>query len=194
LILDNYILSITTHPKRKNIIGALKAFAMFADGTRLKYVIAGVIEEQQRQELCACAERLGIRDQVVLFGYADDNQLINLYGNAEFFLYPSFYEGFGLPVLEAMACQCPVIASNTSSLPEIMPDEQWMVDPHNPTDMADRMQRLLALPPNQRNEIIKKNEKHARGFTWDKTARRMIQVFEELAGPKRRRPPELEAA
>jgi glycosyltransferase involved in cell wall biosynthesis len=130
--------------------------------------------------LLACAERLGIRQKTRLFGYADDDQLINLYRNAEFFIYPSFYEGFGLPLVEAMACGCPVIASNASSLPEIMPDNEWLVDPYNPTEMAGRMQRLLALPPEKRREIVGKNQKQARNFTWDKTASRMIEIFEGL--------------
>ena len=119
----------------------------------------------------------------MLFGYADDHQLINLYRNAEFLIYPSFYEGFGLPVVEAMACGCPVIASNASSLPEIMPDDEWLVDPYNPADMADKMQRMLALSPDRRHEIVEKNQKHARNFTWEKTASRMIEIFEGLHCP-----------
>jgi glycosyltransferase involved in cell wall biosynthesis len=135
LIAGRYFFSVTTHPSRKNILGAMEAFAKFAAGSDLSYVIAGLINEQHRRELLACAERLGIRQKTTLFGYADDQQLISLYRNAEFFIYPSFYEGFGLPVVEAMACGCPVIASNTSSLPEIMPDDQWLVDcPKNATD------------------------------------------------------------
>jgi glycosyltransferase involved in cell wall biosynthesis len=180
LIADKYFFSVTTHPTRKNIVGALKAFARFAGRCQVKYVIAGLMNEAQRQELFARADELGVRDKITLFGYADDDQLINLYRNAEFFIYPSFYEGFGLPLVEAMACGCPVIASNTSSLPEIMPDGEWLVDPCNIADMADRMQRLLALPPEQRREIVEKNQKQARNFTWDKTASRMIGIFEGL--------------
>ena len=180
LIADKYFFSVTTHPMRKNIIGALKAFALFAGRYQLKYVIAGLMNEAQRQELFARAGELGVRDRITLFGYVEDDQLINLYRNAEFFIYPSFYEGFGLPLVEAMACGCPVIASNTSSLPEIMPDNEWLVDPNNPADMADRMQRLLTLPPEQRREIVEQNQRQARNFTWDKTASRMIGIFEGL--------------
>jgi len=180
LIGDKYFFSVTTHPTRKNVLGALKAFAMFAGQSRLKYVIAGVIGEQQRQEFFASADRLGVRDKVALFGYADDNQLVNLYRNAEFLIYPSFYEGFGFPVVEAMACGCPVIASNTSSLPELMPDKEWLVDPCNPADMAGKMQRLLALSPDRRQAVIEKNQNHARNFNWDKAAREMIAIFAQL--------------
>jgi glycosyltransferase involved in cell wall biosynthesis len=181
LIEQKYFLSLTTHPRRKNILGVLKAFATFAGRCNCKYVIAGVISAEQQRELLACASDLGIRGQTILFGYADDNQLINLYRNAEFLIYPSFYEGFGLPVLEAMASRCPVIASNTSSLPEIMPDKQWLVDPHSLADMAGAMQRMLVLPQAERDEMIEQNEKHARNFTWEKAARDTMQIFRELA-------------
>ncbi len=178
LIAGRYFFSVTTHPTRKNILGALEAFARFAAGSDLSYVIAGLMGERHRQELLACAERLGVRQKIMLFGYADDHQLINLYRNAEFLAYPSFYEGFGLPVVEAMACGCPVIVSNASSLPELMPDDEWLVDPRNPADMAGKMQRLLALTTAQRRELMEKNQKHARNFTWDKTAKKMIEIFE----------------
>jgi len=180
LMADKYFFSVTTHPSRKNLLGALKAFAMFARQSPLKYVIAGLISREQQQELFTCADRLGLRDRIVLFGYADDEQLINLYRNAEFLAYPSFYEGFGLPVVEAMACGCPVIVSSASSLPELMPDGEWLVDPYNPADMAARMQHMLSLPSDRRHGIIEKNQKQARNFTWDKTASQMIGIFEKL--------------
>lgn len=180
LITGKYFFSVTTHPTRKNILGALEAFAMFAAGSDLSCVIAGLISEQHRRELLACAERLGVRQKVTLFGYADDKQLINLYRNAEFFIYPSFYEGFGFPVVEAMACGCPVIASNTSSLPEIMPDDEWLVDPHNIGNIAQKMQRMLALSPALRQDLVIKNRNHAQNFNWDKTAREMIAIFAQL--------------
>jgi glycosyltransferase involved in cell wall biosynthesis len=180
LVADKYFFSITTHPARKNILGALKAFALFANQSKLKYVIAGLMGEAQRHELCAYADKLGIRDQIVLFGYADDDQLISLYQNAEFLIYPSFYEGFGLPLVEAMACGCPVIAANASSLPEVMPDSEWLVDPHHAADMAGQMQRMLALSASERAALIVKNQHHVQNFTWEKAARRMIEIFAQL--------------
>lgn len=182
VIAEKYFLSITTHPKRKNVLGALQAFALFARQSDVQYVVVGLMGEPQRQELLALAGELGIRDKVRLFGYADDSQLVSLYQNAEFMLYPSFYEGFGLPVVEAMACGCPVIASNTSSLPEIMPDGEWLVDPHDIAAIAARMQRMLALSADERRQIGKKNQQHARNFTWEKGARQMMTIFQGLGG------------
>jgi glycosyltransferase involved in cell wall biosynthesis len=180
VVADKYFLSITTHPKRKNILGAIKAFAQFAVGHDVKYVIAGLMAETHRQELLGLAEQLGIKDRVLLFGYADDEQLVRLYQNAEFTLYPSFYEGFGLPVVEAMACGCPVITSNTSSLPEIMPDAEGLVNPYDLDDMAAKMQRMLELSPEEHRRISEKNQRHSRNFTWEKTAGQMIEIFEAL--------------
>ncbi len=181
---EKYFLSITTHPRRKNILGALRAFATFAAKAEVRYVVAGLMGETQRQELLDLAGRLGVRDKVTLFGYADDDQLVSLYQNAEFTLYPSFYEGFGLPVVEAMACGCPVIAADNSSLPEIVPDKQWLVNPHDIPAMAESMQRMLALPPAHREELAGKNRDHAKNFTWDKAARKMIGIFNDLAAQK----------
>ena len=181
---EKYFLSITTHPKRKNVLGALKAFALFANQNDVQYVVVGLMGEPQRQELLALAAELGIRDKVRLFGYADDSQLVSLYQNAEFTLYPSFYEGFGLPVVEAMACGSPVIASNTSSLPEIVPNREWLVDPYDFSDMAGGMQRMLALSPAQREELAANCRDQARHFTWEKSARQMIEIFNQLQNVK----------
>ena len=182
-VAEKYFLSVTTHPKRKNVLGALKAFATFAAQCDAIYVVAGLMGEPQRQEFLVLANELGIRDKVRLFGYADDSQLVSLYQNAEFTLYPSFYEGFGLPVVEAMACGCPVIAANTSSLPEIVPDGEWLVDPYDIIDIAAKMQRMLNLSTEERRQLGEKNRQHAKNFTWEKAAARMIEIFKTINGP-----------
>lgn len=177
---EKYILGVTTHPKRKNVLGALQAFATFAAKTDVIYVVAGPMAEPHQREFMTLANRLGVGNRVRLWGYADGPQMAALYQNAEFTLYPSFYEGFGMPAAEAMACRCPVITSNNSSMPEVMPDGDWLVDPHDIGDMADRMQRMLALSPEARRLIGEKNQQHARLFTWEKAARQMIGIFETL--------------
>jgi glycosyltransferase involved in cell wall biosynthesis len=179
-VAEKYFLAVTTHPKRKNVLGALRAFATFASQSDVTYVVAGPMNESQQRESLALASQLGVRDRVRLWGYADGRQMALLYQNAEFTIYPSFYEGFGMPVAEAMACRCPVITSNTSSLPEIMPDGDWLVNPHDIGDMASKMQRMLALSPEARRRIGERNQQHARLFTWEKAARQMIEIFETL--------------
>jgi glycosyltransferase involved in cell wall biosynthesis len=184
VVANKYFLSVTTHPRRKNVLGALQAFATFAAQSDAQYVVAGMMGEIQRQEFLTLADQLGVRNKVRLFGYADDQQLVSLYQNAEFTLYPSFYEGFGLPVVEAMACGCPVIAANTSSLPEIVPDAEWLVDPYDLMAMAECMQRMLALSPAQRQALAVKSRNHAQKFTWEKAAREMIAIYSQLQNGK----------
>jgi glycosyltransferase involved in cell wall biosynthesis len=179
---ERYFFSVTTHPKRKNILGVLRAFATFAHKTDAKYVVAGLMGESERQEFLTLADSLGVRDKVMLFGYASDSQLVSIYQNSECTAYPSFYEGFGLPVVEAMACGCPVIAANASSLPEILTDKEWLVDPHDIGDIAVKMQVALALSPEARREVGRKNQQRAREFTWEKAAARMMEIFQEVAG------------
>lgn len=181
---EKYFFAVTTHPKRKNILGALRAFATFAPRSDVIFVVAGPMNETHSREFLTLAEQLGVRERVRLWGYANGHQMATLYQNAEFTIYPSFYEGFGMPAAEAMACRCPVITSNVSSLPEVMPDGDWLVNPYDIGDMADKMQRMLALSPEARRQIGEKNQQHARRFTWGKSARKMLEIFEELRSSK----------
>ncbi|HLP76031.1 MAG TPA: glycosyltransferase family 1 protein [Candidatus Paceibacterota bacterium] len=180
LIAEKYFFSVATHPKRKNVLGTLTAFAAIAGRSDVKFVIAGVIGEQQRQELLAHAAQLGLTERIVLFGYADDQQLVNLYRFAECLTYASFYEGFGFPVVEAMACGCPVITSRISSMPEIVPDTDWLVDPYNTPEITRKMEKILALSPSDRQQLISRNQQHAKSFTWERAARQTINVFEQV--------------
>ncbi len=180
LVAEKYFLAVTTHPKRKNVVGALRAFATFASRSDVIFVVAGPMNEGSRREFLSLAERLGVGNRVRLWGYADGPQMAALYQHAEFTIYPSFYEGFGMPAAEAMACRCPVITSNVSSLPEVMPDGEWLVNPYDIGDMADKMQRMLALTPEARRQIGEKNRQHAQQFTWEKAARQMLEIFDTL--------------
>jgi len=183
-VAEKYFFSVTTHPKRKNILGALRAFAAFASRSDVNFVIARPMGKAERGELLALAGQIGVGDRVRLWGYADGRQMATLYQNAEFTIFPSFYEGFGMPVAEAMACRCPVITSNISSMPEIMPDGEWLVNPYDLGDMAGKMQRMLELPPEARRRIAERNQQHARVFTWEKAARQMLNIFETLHSVK----------
>jgi len=98
---------------------------------------------------------------------------------AELFIYPSLYEGFGLPPLEAMACGCPVITSNTSSLPEVVGDAGIMVDPYDVNEIAKAIDLVLS-NENLRNEMIEKGLKQAKKFSWRKTAEETLKVYEDV--------------
>jgi glycosyltransferase involved in cell wall biosynthesis len=183
LIAARYFLSITTHPKRKNVVGVLKAMAVgTAFVQSLTYVIAGVMDSDQLHQLRDLIAELGLAGKVDLFGYATESQLRNLYAHAEFFIYPSFYEGFGLPVLEAMVSRCPVITSSASSLPELVPDTEWLVDPSDINEISRKMSQLLSLSKVKRAALINKNHDFAKQFTWDRAASQMHSIFMKLGG------------
>jgi len=100
-----------------------------------------------------------------------------LYNLADIFIYPSLYEGFGLPVLETQACGCPVIASNVSSIPEVGGDSVLYIDPYNIEDIKEKMLRL-AKNESLKKDLIRKGFKNVKRFSWDKAAKEILDVIE----------------
>jgi O-antigen biosynthesis alpha-1,2-mannosyltransferase len=161
---------------RKNTLNALKALRHMPERYRL--VIAGgnghgseAIHDFIRTE--------GLGPRVVLLGYAPAEQLPVLYNAASVFLFPSFEEGFGLPVLEAMAHGLPVVASKTSSLPEVGGDAALYVDPHDPKDIAEKVVSAVE-DEDQRKLMIERGLARARVFTWRSTAEANLQVYNDV--------------
>jgi glycosyltransferase involved in cell wall biosynthesis len=177
LIEGKYIFSVSTHPRRKNTTSVIKALRGAEWFKSYSYVIAGVMADDQRKQLEKLVCELGFEKQVIFFGYATEEQLSSLYAHADFFIYPSFYEGFGMPVLEAMACRCPVITSNTSSLVELLPEQKWLVEPSSVTSIASRMEQLARLPANERTRLAEQNYNFAKQFTWERTAQSTREAF-----------------
>jgi glycosyltransferase involved in cell wall biosynthesis len=127
--------------------------------------------------------QLGLQEQVTFTGYVPDEDLPALYNAAELFVFPSLYEGFGLPVLEAMACGAPVVTSNTSSLPEVAGDAAILVDPYDVNAIAQAMRQVLE-DPALAEALRQKGLERAKLFTWEKTARQTIAVYEKVLGEK----------
>ncbi|HHI02617.1 MAG TPA: glycosyltransferase family 1 protein, partial [candidate division Zixibacteria bacterium] len=116
---------------------------------------------------------------VILAGHLEDAELIGLYRNALLFVYPSLYEGFGLPPLEAMACGCPAVVSKTASLPEVCGDAAFYVDPYDTDDIARGMEALIndkAL----RQRLIQKGKEQARRYDWGLSARKMLDILDNI--------------
>lgn len=180
IIKEKYIFSVSTNPKRKNTRSVLQALATSTKLSAINYVVAGIIPDHQKTELETEIRKLKLEKRVKIFGYASEHQLRNLYKNAELFIYPSFYEGFGFPVVEAMASGCPVITSNNSSLVELLPDKNWLVNPYNISDIQQKMETLLSLTNKEKKDLVKRNFEFAQRFTWDLTAQKMIRLFERL--------------
>lgn len=180
IINEQYFFSLTTHPKRKNIYRVLEVFADNKNLSSYKYVIAGLINNEQLLSLKKKIKELELDNRIIIFGYATEERLKNLYQNAAFFIYPSLYEGFGLPVLEAMACNCPIISSNNSSLIEINPSKEWLVNPYSNHDISDKINKILSLSEKKRGLLLNKNYNFVKKFTWKKTAKEYLKVYNNL--------------
>lgn len=182
IIEEKYFLSVATHSKRKNIIGALKAFSLSKNLGDFKYVIIGtVFDKEYKKELDEVIEKLGLTKKVLVMGYVKSEDLISLYQNADFFVYPCYYDGFSFPVLEAMASRCPVIASNNSAFIELVPNQNWLVDPYNIEDIKDKMEKIVKLSDEERDTLIKENYAFAKRFTWQNTVLKMMDIFNNLS-------------
>ena len=157
-----YVLYVGTLQPRKNLVRLVQAFARVAQALdtgyegmtpysaadpqrRLSLVLAGG-KGWWYEDIFRTVQELDLADRVIFTGYVKDDDLPALYSGAELFVLPSLYEGFGLPVLEAMACGAPVVASNVSSLPEIAGDAGLLANPTDPADLARAMIRVLMDP------------------------------------------------
>lgn len=125
-------------------------------------------------------QKFGIGDLVIKTGYINDDDLIGIYNLASVTLLPSFYEGFGLPILESMACGTPVICSNTSSLVEIGQDAAFYCNPGSAGEIAQKIKEVTSLSTNQLNILSPKLENHAKKFTWEKVATETIDVYRRV--------------
>jgi len=178
-----YILNVGTLEPRKNLSGLLDAFAAACRrGLPHSLVIAGA-GGWGRASIPAIAERLGIGDRVQVAGFIEDRDLPGLYAGADFFVYPSLYEGFGLPVLEAMACGTPVITSNISSLPEVAGDAALLVDPHSSEELSSAMLRLAG-DAGLRQELRSRGWERAAQFSWERTADETWRIYQEVMGSR----------
>ncbi|MBD3156409.1 glycosyltransferase [Candidatus Peregrinibacteria bacterium] len=174
-----FIFSVGTLEPRKNYPTLLKAFAKIAPYyPDLHLVIAGK-KGWQSNRIFETAEKLAIQHKVHFLGYVDEEELAILYNLAHLFVYPSLYEGFGIPPLESMKCGCPVITSNTSSLPEVVDDAALCVDPADTAALADTMHTVLN-KPSLRESLIQKGLKHHTRFSWELSARKLLAIINEV--------------
>ena len=111
--------------------------------------------------------------------YVEEHVLISFYNVAKVFVYPSLYEGFGLPILEAQACGCPVITSNVSSMPEVAGESAILVDPYNVEEIASAIHKV-SLDKNLRDNLIQKGFENCKRFSWQRCAEETLKVYEEV--------------
>ena len=171
-----YVLYVGTLQPRKNLVRLVQAFATVAAAhPNLQLVLAGKQAWQYRQ-LLAQVQRLGLAGRVLFPGYVDAADLPALYSGALAFAFPSLYEGFGMPALEAMACGTPVLASSVSSLPEVVGDAGLLVDPTDIPALAAALSRLVA-EPDLRAELRQRGLVRARAFSWERCARETLAAI-----------------
>jgi len=180
---ERYILFVGVIEPRKNVPGLLEAFASIAQRIPHHLVVAGGLGWKY-DSVFTTVRRLGLGERVVFPGFIADEDLVPLYQGAELFVYPSFYEGFGLPVLEAMSCGVPVVTSNLSSLPEVTGNAAELVDPQDIGQIAEAMHRVLT-DEVRRRRMVQEGMARAADYSWDAAARTLLGVYRSVGGVSR---------
>ncbi|AWK50637.1 glycosyltransferase family 1 protein [Clostridium beijerinckii] len=180
---DPYILYIGGFSLRKNVLGLIKAFSkVYKDLNKPYKLLLGGGLRDEGEKLLTFVKENNLQDKVIFCGYLEDKILPVLYSGCDAFVYPSFYEGFGLPPLEAMSCKAPVITSNLTSIPEVTGDDAILINPYNINELEKSLVTLL------NDETLKANLSE-RGylrsleFTWTKTAQNTLKAYKKLVDP-----------
>lgn len=177
-IQDNMILYLGGFSPRKNVKSILVAFSMIRKNLSkdIKIVIIGSAKDEH-QFLYKLAQSLNIEDNVIFTGYVPYEDLPFFYNTCDVFVYPSLYEGFGLPVLEAMCCGTPTITSNVSSIPEVAGDGALLINPFDAEELAHAMENVLE-DDSLKADLVSRGFKRASLFDWKKTASETLKVYE----------------
>jgi len=176
----SFILYVGILQSRKNVSNIIKAYyKLKKEGTNHKLVIAGRGKGRQYKGILKTVKTLNLQKEVIFTGYIPDDDLPKLYNAADLFVFPSIYEAFGLPPLEAMACGTPVITSDRGAFPEVVGDAGIMIDPYDVDGLAKAMHEVLN-NNGLREDMIKKGLKRAKMFSWEKCAKGVLRVYEEV--------------
>jgi glycosyltransferase involved in cell wall biosynthesis len=174
-----YILAVGTLEPRKNLPTLLRAFARIKDDVPHQLVLVGP-EGWLNHELKSTLDELSLGDRVRLTGFVSDEELGGWFSGADLFAFPSWYEGFGLPSIEAMHCGAPVLASNTSSFPEVVGDAGILIPPGDVDLWAESMRDLLRDRP-RLDALREKGFARAADFSWTRTAQETYDLYREIA-------------
>lgn len=176
-----YILSVSALDRNKNQKGLLQAFSLFKEKyktSELKLVLTGPSRNSEYLEEITI-NYPAVKNDVIFTGYVSEEELIWLYANAFAFIYPSFHEGFGLPILEAMSFGKAVICSNTTSMPEVGGDAVEYCDPYNIESIAEAMEKVF-LDENRKLDLEERALAQASKFSYEKAAKELMQVYNEF--------------
>jgi glycosyltransferase involved in cell wall biosynthesis len=177
---SKYILYLGTLEPRKNIVRIIESYSKLKTqiNEQIYLVIAGK-KGWMYEEIFKKVESLGLENDVIFTGYVDEIDKHLLYKMSEVFVFPSLYEGFGMPVLEAMAAGVPVITSNTSALPEVVGDAGILINPNDVEELANAMKKVLE-DKDLKQKLIKKGLTQSLKFSWEKSARKLLEIYKEV--------------
>jgi glycosyltransferase involved in cell wall biosynthesis len=175
---DHFLLWVGGISPLKNIGNLLRAYAQVAGQIPHQLVMAGFLRWKFSDDL-QLIDELGLKDRIVFTNYVPPEDIPALYNLADLFVFPSIYEGFGLPILEAMACGCPVITSTTGYAPEVAGGAGLLVNPYRPEEIAEAIRKVLG-DDLQRQKMIQDGLQWVKHFSWEKTARETLALFESL--------------
>jgi glycosyltransferase involved in cell wall biosynthesis len=180
---EAFVLSGGGTEPRKNIVGLIEAFGRASRlRERLNLVVVGGME-RGAEPIFEAVRRAQLQEAVIFPGHVPLEDLRVLYSSCALFAFPSHYEGFGMPVLEAMACGAPVVSSNASSLPEVVGDAALLVDPREPEAWAQAMTRAFE-DGNLREDLRRRGTLRIKAFSWEQSARNLLRVYQELTRVK----------
>ena len=185
-IKDTFILNVGGIHERKNIVRLIHAFAGlvnlngYSGNLLITGSVSGAPYQNKMKSICdASVRETGMENRIVFTGFISEKELDSLFRMADFLIYPSLYEGFGIPVLEAMKMGLPVITSNTTAMPEVAGDAACLVDPTNIEEMASVMSELLQNRQRQ-EEMIEKGLERARFYTWQNASESYLELYQEI--------------
>ena len=173
-----FILFLGTLEPRKNLTTLLRAFAPLKEQVSHSLVLVGQ-KGWKWEGIFEAIKTLGLEERVRWTGYVSDEERVLFYNAADFFVYPSWYEGFGMPLLESMRSGCPVIASRVSAIPEVVGEAGLLVDPSRPEELSQAILRLVE-EPGLKERLREAGLERARQFSWEESARKTLQVFEAV--------------
>jgi len=176
-----YFLYVGEKRPHKNLEGLIKAFTIFKekyDNRNTSLVLTGK-KYSTYHEYITTAENLGVKDSLIFTGFIPEKYLLPIYSEAETLLLISFYEGFGIPILEAMECGIPVITSNISSMPEVAGEAALLVDPNNIQEIVEKMNNIVSSKI-LREQLIESGFKRVKQFSWESTARQTLKIYNEI--------------
>ena len=177
----SYILCVAGSDPTKNIKTLIHAYSNLPSRIIDDYQLVLAGDLQRDRMLCETITQLGLEKKVVMTGIVSDERLVRLYQDAAVFVFPSLYEGFGLPLLEAMACGCPVISSNSSSIPEVVGEAGILLDPLDTLAMSKAIDRVVT-DSNFSEQLRVAGIRQAKQFSWDRTARETVQLYQKVVG------------